>query len=101
MGPVSSSKLLFNELISLREFSNNESYSVTKYGLAINGYSLLNTKRCPKTLATKYFLSIRSNFNISSKVYSFLVGREKLISDPSSSYKFKVICSSRFLVNGI
>ena len=43
MGPVSKSKLELNVDISRLDFSNKLSYSVTKNGSAINGYSFKNT----------------------------------------------------------
>lgn len=85
MGVVSNNKLLLSVVSSRLECSNKASYSVTKNGSAINGYSLLNTNFCPKIFATKYLPSIKSNFKISSNVYLSFLGNPKLIDLPSIS----------------
>ena len=85
MGTVSNNKLLLSVVSSLLEFSNKASYSVTKNGFAINGYSLLNTIFCPKIFATRYSPSTKSNFKISSKLYLSFFGNPKSIGSPSIS----------------
>ena len=51
--PESNSKLEFNVDISFFEFSNNGSYSSTKNGSEINGYSFAKTIFCPIDFPTK------------------------------------------------
>ncbi len=53
MGPVSKSKLELNVEVSLLDFSSKVSYSVTKNGSAINGYSFEKTNFCPRGFPTR------------------------------------------------
>ena len=46
IGPLSKSKFELNVVISLLEFSSSVSYSVTRNGSAIKGYSFENTNFC-------------------------------------------------------
>ena len=67
--PVSNSKLELNVEVSRLDFSSKVSYSETKKGSAINGYSFENTNFCPSGFPTKYDFSVSSNLSISSNVY--------------------------------
>ena len=89
-GPVSNNKLELNVDISRRDFSSKVSYSVTKNGSEINGYSFENTNFCPSGLPTKYVFSVKSNLSISSNVYWGLSGNLKSIKSPLSSYRFNI-----------